>query len=231
MLASLVWSLFNAGYVVYLSFAPGVLVAGGYEMVSALGVISLASWLMIFSGIACGLIADRSGQADLVLYICIVAAIFSLLMLFITHLAIPSSLMFGLLGMAPAGVIMALTTQAMKSENRAVGMGLLFYNILSRPGPRSGHRRLVIRSDHGRIVANPFRGHSFSFYRYREPRVQICTKALACMSQFLEIAQKRATTSASYVTAILMAAARAKSAKPHRLSHKPTTPSLQRCLT
>jgi predicted MFS family arabinose efflux permease len=160
VLASLVWSLFNAGYVVYLSFAPGVLVAGGYEMVSALGVISLASWLIIFSGIACGLIADRSGQTDLVLYICIAAAIFALLMLFITPLAIPSSLMFGLLGMAPAGVIMALTTQAMKPENRAVGMGLLFYNILSRPGPRSGHRRLVIRSDHGRIVANPFCRHS-----------------------------------------------------------------------
>ena len=134
VVASLVWSLFNAGYVVYLSFAPGVLVAGGYEMVSALGVISLASWLMIFSGIACGLIADRSGQTDLVLYICIAAAIFALLMLFITPLAIPSSLMFGLLGMAPAGVIMALTTQAMKPENRAVGMGLfLQHTFSSRP--------------------------------------------------------------------------------------------------
>ena len=137
VVASLVWSLFNAGYVVYLSFAPGVLVAGGYEMVPALGVISLASWLMIFSGIACGLIADRSGQADLVLYICIAAAIFALLILFITPLAIPSSLMFGLLGMAPAGVIMALTTQAMKPENRAVGMGLFFttYFLVQAPAP------------------------------------------------------------------------------------------------
>ncbi|PHQ71793.1 MAG: hypothetical protein COB93_02380, partial [Sneathiella sp.] len=67
--ASLVWAFFNAGYVVYLSFAPRVLVAGGYDTVSALGVISLASWLMIFSGVTCGLIADRSGKADLVLYI------------------------------------------------------------------------------------------------------------------------------------------------------------------
>jgi hypothetical protein len=42
--------------------------------------------------------------------------------------------MFGLLGMAPAGVIMALTTQAMKPENRAVGMGLfLQHTFSSRP--------------------------------------------------------------------------------------------------
>jgi MFS family permease len=137
VIASLVWSLFNAGYVVYLSFAPGVLVASGYDMVSALGVISLASWLMIFSGIACGLIADRSGRADLVLYVCMAAAIVALLILFITPLAVPSSLLFGLMGMAPAGVIMALTAQAMKAENRAVGMGLFFsiYFLVQAPAP------------------------------------------------------------------------------------------------
>lgn len=126
VIAALVWALFNAGYVVYLSFAPEVLVAGGYDTVSALGVISLASWLMVFSGIVCGLIVDRTGKSDLVLYICMAAAIAALMMLFIPPLAIASSLLFGLLGIAPAGVIMALTVQAMRPENRAVGMGLFF---------------------------------------------------------------------------------------------------------
>ncbi|MDA0231840.1 MAG: MFS transporter, partial [Proteobacteria bacterium] len=118
VIASLVWSLFNAGYIVYLSFAPSVLVASGYDMVSALGVISLASWLMIVSGVLCGLIADRSGKPDLILYVCMAAAVAAPLILFISPLAIPSSLLFGLMGMAPAGVIMALTAQAMKRENR-----------------------------------------------------------------------------------------------------------------
>ncbi len=137
LIASLVWALFNAGYVVYLSFAPRVLVAGGYDTVSALGVISLASWLMIFSGVICGLIADRSGKADLVLYVCMAAAIVALMILFITPLAIPSSLLFGLMGIAPAGVIMALTAQAMKPENRAIGMGLFFttYFLVQAPAP------------------------------------------------------------------------------------------------
>ena len=137
VIASLVWSLFNAGYVVYLSFAPSVLVAGGYDMVSALGVISLASWLMIVSGVLCGLIADRSGKPDLILYFCMAAAIVALLILFIIPLAIPSSLLFGLMGMAPAGLIMALTAQVTKPENRAIGMGLFFtvYFLVQAPAP------------------------------------------------------------------------------------------------
>ena len=137
VIASLVWSLFNAGYVVYLSFAPRVLVGGGYDMVPALGVISLASWVMIFSGAVCGQIADRSGKSDLVLYVCMAAAMLALLILPIMPLAVPSSLLFGLIGMAPAGVIMALTAHAMTPENRAIGMGLFFsfYFLIQAPAP------------------------------------------------------------------------------------------------
>ena len=137
VIASAVWSFFNAGYVVYLSFAPIVLVAGGYETVSALVVVSIASWVMIFSGVVCGQIADRSGRHDVVLYVCMAAAILALMMLFVNPLAVPSSLLFGLIGVAPAGVIMALTASAMKPENRALGMGVFFsiYFLIQAPAP------------------------------------------------------------------------------------------------
>ncbi len=137
VIAAAVWSFFNAGYVVYLSFAPTALVAGGYETVPALGIVSVASWVMIFSGIVCGQIADRSGRHDAVLYVCMAAAILALAMLFVSSLAIPSSLLFGLMGVAPAGVIMALTASAMKPENRALGMGLFFsiYFLIQAPAP------------------------------------------------------------------------------------------------
>lgn len=137
LIASTVWAFFNAGYVVYLSFAPIALVAGGYETVSALGVVSIASWIMIFSGTVCGQIADRSGRHDAVIYLCMAAAILALMMLFVRPLSVPSSLLFGLMGMAPAGVIMALTAGAMKPENRALGMGLFFsgYFLIQAPAP------------------------------------------------------------------------------------------------
>jgi len=126
LLAAAVWGLFNAGYIVYLSFAPRVLMAGGYGTTEAAAVISIASWVMIFSGGICGQIADRTGKHDLILYVCTVVAVLALLLLRQTSLAVGLSLLFGLIGVAPAGVIMALTGEAMAPQRRAFGMGVFF---------------------------------------------------------------------------------------------------------
>lgn len=149
LIASAVWAFFNAGYVVYLSFAPVALIAGGYDAVSALGVISLASWVMIISGVVCGQIADRSGRHDAILYVCMTTAILALLMLFISPLSIPSSLLFGLIAMSPAGVIVALTAVAIKPENRALGMGLFFssYFLIQAPAPAIAGWLYDLKSD------------------------------------------------------------------------------------
>ena len=135
VIAALTWSTFNADYVVYLSFAPRVLEAGGYETASALGVVSIASWVMIISGIVCGHVADRTGRPDTIFYVCMAAAMLALMILFVTPLSLPSSLLFGLMGTAPAGVIMALTAGAMKPKNRVLGMGLFFscYFVIQAP--------------------------------------------------------------------------------------------------
>lgn len=135
--ASLVWSLFNAGYVVYLSFAPKLLVSGGMGALAAAAIISVASYLMMFSGIVCGQLADRTRKPDVILYVCMAGAVAALLMLQDTSLALASSLVFGLMGMAPAGLIVALTAEAMRPQNRAFGMGLYFsvYFIVAAPAP------------------------------------------------------------------------------------------------
>jgi MFS family permease len=137
LIASLVWAFFNAGYVVYLSFAPQVLVAQGFGELKAAVVISLASWVMIFSGAICGQLADRTGKPDLILYICMAVAVASLLLLPQSSLAIPVALAFGLMGMAPAGVIITLTGESMAPERRAYGMGVFFtsYFVVLAPTP------------------------------------------------------------------------------------------------
>ena len=126
LLAATVWGLFNAGYIVYLSFAPRVLIAGGYDAPQAAAVISIASWVMIISGAICGQIADRTGKRDQILYLCAAVAMLTLLLLRQTSLAVALSLLFGLIGAAPAGVIMALTAEAMAPQRRAFGMGVFF---------------------------------------------------------------------------------------------------------
>jgi MFS family permease len=92
---------------------------------------------MIFSGAACGQLADRTGRSDLILTACLCCAIASLLLLPYAGWAVPLSLVFGLLGMAPAGLIMALTGAAMAPQKRAFGMGIFFsaYFLLSAPAP------------------------------------------------------------------------------------------------
>lgn len=120
------WGVFNAAYVTYLSFGPNVLEALGQTAIAAAGIISVGSWVMIVSGAACGQIVDRFGRQNVILTICMASAIGALLLLGRPGAGFAASLLFGLVGMAPAGVIMALAGQAMRPQVRAVGMGIFF---------------------------------------------------------------------------------------------------------
>lgn len=135
--ASVVWAVFNAGYIVYLSFSPKVLTSVGVPPLEAAAIISLASWTMMLSGAVAGQVADRTGRPDVVLYVCMGVAIASLALLSVPWLSLVSSLAFGLIGMAPAGIIMTLTGAAMRPENRAFGMGIFFsgYFLITAPAP------------------------------------------------------------------------------------------------
>jgi MFS family permease len=137
LFASLAWAAFNAAYVIYLSFAPRVLVAGGYGELSAAATTSLTSWVMLGSGALCGQIADRTKRFDLVLYVSLAVGVVALLALKATAYATAWSLLFGLIGLAPAGVIIALTGEAVSKERRAFGMGVFFtaYFLMLAPAP------------------------------------------------------------------------------------------------
>jgi predicted MFS family arabinose efflux permease len=140
LIAALTWATFNAGYVLYLSFGPRVLVAGGLGDFEAASILSLASWVMIFSGALCGWIADRTGRADVIFYFCLCCAIAAMALLPEVAWAVPVSLLFGLLGVAPAGIVMALTGAAMAPQKRAFGMGvfLTVFFLVTGPAPALG---------------------------------------------------------------------------------------------
>jgi MFS family permease len=141
VLAGIAWGVFNAGYVVYLSFGPGMLELQGMDTLAAASVISVGSWLMILSGAACGQIADRFGQRETILAVCMASAVLALMLLSLPGAGLAASLLFGLVGMAPAGVIMALAGQAVAPERRAFGMGVFFtiyYAIMTASPPVAG---------------------------------------------------------------------------------------------
>ncbi|OSQ51604.1 MFS transporter [Marivita geojedonensis] len=135
------WGVFNAAYVTYLTFGPKVLEGVGLSAIAAAGTISVGSWLMIGSGAICGQIVDRFGRRDLVLTICMTGAVAALWLLALPGAGLTASLLFGLVGMAPAGVIMALAGLALRPEVRAFGMGVFFtvyYAIMLATPPAAG---------------------------------------------------------------------------------------------
>lgn len=124
--AAVAWGVFNAGYVIYLSFAPKVLEDLGHTTIAAAGIISIGSWLMIGSGALCGQIVDRFGYRNIILAVCMTGAVTALWLLSYPGAGLAASLLFGLVGIAPAGVIMALAGLALRPEVRAFGMGVFF---------------------------------------------------------------------------------------------------------
>lgn len=139
--AAAAWGVFNAAYVTYLSFGPRVLEDLGQSAIAAAGIISIGSWIMIFSGALCGQIVDRFGGRNAVLTLCMGGAVVALLLLGLPGAGFGASLLFGLIGMAPAGVIMAMAGQALRPQVRAFGMGIFFtvyYAIMLVTPPVAG---------------------------------------------------------------------------------------------
>ncbi|MFK7867738.1 MAG: CynX/NimT family MFS transporter [Roseobacter sp.] len=135
--AGCAWGVFNAAYVTYLSFGPKVLEELGQSPVAAAGVISVASWIMIVSGALCGQVVDRSDKPYLILAVCMACAVSALWALSLPGAGLVASLLFGLVGMAPAGVIMAFVGGALRPDTRAFGMGVFFmiYHVLMMATP------------------------------------------------------------------------------------------------
>lgn len=139
--AALAWGVFNAAYVTYLTYGPKLLEGLGQTTIAAAGIISIGSWVMIVSGAVCGQIVDRFGRRNFVLALCMGGAILSLLLLSSPGFGPGASLLFGLIGMAPAGVIMAMSGQALRPNVRAFGMGIFFtiyYAVMLITPPTAG---------------------------------------------------------------------------------------------
>lgn len=137
VLAALVWALFNAVYVVYLSFVLDVLMAYGFDASQASALGSVPSWIMVFSAVACGQLVDRTGKRDLVLNGGLIISAVCLVLLSQGMAVTMNIVLLGTVGFGCAGVIMSLTGDAMPAESRAFGMGVFFtvYFLVGLPAP------------------------------------------------------------------------------------------------
>jgi predicted MFS family arabinose efflux permease len=125
-LAGSIWTTYNVGFIVLISFLPELFTAHGYSITGASRVVSALGWMLIPTIPLAGYLAERFRQPNLFL-------VGGFLISGLAAAALPFTddpiIAFGILAAvvgAPAGLIMALPAQTLRPQNRAGGMGIYF---------------------------------------------------------------------------------------------------------
>ena len=123
-LAGIVWVLYNAGYLMVLSFGPAMLVMRGLDIVAAGLLIANATFVYMFAIPLGGWLSEKLARPNLVMVSCfalgaitvtLVPLVDSPLLLFIL-----AAIFIGI----PTGNVMALTVETVPAEHRNTGTGL-----------------------------------------------------------------------------------------------------------
>ncbi len=142
--AGVAWALFNAGFIVLVSFGPAFLVTRGASIGQAGFLVSLGIWTSIVSVPAGGLLADRLGKPNLVITAgCLVTAVFIVLVAVLPGPALWLVLAGLAVGAAP-GALMALLPRALAPQHVSTGLGVLysvFYLVTAFAQPLAGLAR------------------------------------------------------------------------------------------
>jgi predicted MFS family arabinose efflux permease len=126
-LAGALWGIYNGAYAIMFGFVPTFLTGAGLSATEAGLRVGVATWLLVVSIQAGGLIAQRWGHQTALMAIGALAWTGCLLALAIGYgPTTPVLLIAGLLMGLPVGVIMSMPSQVLRPESRAMGMGLFY---------------------------------------------------------------------------------------------------------
>lgn len=126
LLAGLVWTLYNVGYIVLVSFAPAFLLARGYSATQSGAIASAATWTLLLTIPLGGWLAQRTGRADLILALCLFGIVLALAAIPYVDAPLILLIVAGLIYGPPAGIIMSLQVQAVRAQNLALGFGIFY---------------------------------------------------------------------------------------------------------
>jgi predicted MFS family arabinose efflux permease len=131
------WALYNAALIILVSFAPDALVDRGFPPEHARSTVSLAMWATLISIPLGGRLLEVLGWVSFSIVTTLAAA--AAIMVAIAYSIAPEILCFafGLVAGIPAGVLVALSSEALTSEYRGPGLGIFYtgYYIGMAAGP------------------------------------------------------------------------------------------------
>jgi predicted MFS family arabinose efflux permease len=125
-LAGLIWTLYNVGYIVVVSFSPVLLAERGFSAASAAIVASFATWPLIATIPIGGVLADRTGRGQVIMVGCFIVVALIMPFMFTAPSPLIVLAIIGILTGPAAGIIMALPARVLRPESRHLGMGIFF---------------------------------------------------------------------------------------------------------
>jgi MFS family permease len=141
MLAAVMRMLFASGYVLFMSFAPVLLIARGTGVAQAGFLVSLSAIVALASVPLGGMLTDRTKRPNLFITLGALGAALSCFMLPHAAAALPWILLFGLLRGGCTGGIMALPSEVLRPGSRNAGFGVsstVYFIGLSAIPPLAG---------------------------------------------------------------------------------------------
>ncbi len=120
------WALFNAAFILVVSFTPDALVAAGYGHRAAHSVTSLFMWTAMLSVPLGGRLLQSVKRVTLVLVALLLGSAATLVVVAMGTLPEATLIVLGIISGIPAGALMSLSAEAVSRENRGPGLGIYY---------------------------------------------------------------------------------------------------------
>ena len=120
------WTLFNASFIIVISFAPDILIEDVYRPTDARSAASLFMWVTLISLPFGGRLIEVLGHVTLSITVSLLLAAGAIVA--IAHGLAPelSFVLLGLFAGIPGGALMALSAEAVSADNRGPGLGIFY---------------------------------------------------------------------------------------------------------
>lgn len=126
IISGLIWGLYNSALAMIFGFGPAMLAERGWSNSEASSATSIALWVVAISVPLGGVIADRTGQRNIVLVSGLILFAVALVIATRTDAVLWMFVILGIVGGISAGPIMSLPAAVLRIENRGAGMGVFF---------------------------------------------------------------------------------------------------------
>ena len=125
-IAGLMWMLINGAYLVVLSFGPTLLLEAGTSIAEAGLVVSLMSWVFMFSLPLGGYLATRYAAPNIVMVLGLLGTVIVGGMIPYTSLPMVTFALFGIALAVAVPVLASLAAEVLRPENRGPGFGIYY---------------------------------------------------------------------------------------------------------